>query len=88
MYRFTEYYVTRWLHGKIYSIVAVYNLWKIKLFSPPPTKSPPPKENRIYVRGEFRKSLGMKFFSLFQPEREFKVYKSCKCSQIICRRIH
>ena len=25
----------------------------------------------------------MNYFSPFQPEREFKVYKSCKCSQII-----
>ena len=41
------------------------------------------KENRIYIRGEFRKSLGMNFFSPFQPEREFKVYKSCKCSEYI-----
>ena len=23
----------------------------------------------------------MNFFSPFQPKREFKVYKSCKCSQ-------
>ena len=23
-----------------------------------------------------------------RPEREFKVYKSCKCSQIICSRVH
>ena len=46
------------------------------------------KENRIYIRGEFRESLGMNFFSPFQPEREFKVYKSCKCSQIICSRVH
>ena len=46
------------------------------------------KENRIYIRGEFRHSLGMNFFSPFQSEREFKVYKSCKCSQIICRRVH
>ena len=46
------------------------------------------KENRIYIRGELRESLGMKFFSPFQPEREFKVYKSCKCSQIICSRVH
>ena len=46
------------------------------------------KENRIFIRGEFRESLGMNFFSPFQPEREFKVYKSCKCSQIICSRIH
>jgi len=44
------------------------------------------KENRIYIRGEFRKSLGMNFVSPFQPEREFKVYKSC--SQIICSRVH
>ena len=36
------------------------------------------KENRIYIRGEFKESLGMNFFSPFQPEREFKVYKSCK----------
>ena len=35
-------------------------------------------ENRIYIRGEFKESLGMNFFSPFQPEREFKVYKSCK----------
>ena len=39
-------------------------------------------ENRIY-REELKESLGMDFFSPFQPEREFKVYKSCKCSQII-----
>ena len=30
----------------------------------------------------------MNFFCPFQPEREFKVYKSCKCSQIICSRVH
>ena len=35
-------------------------------------------ENRIY-REELNESLGMNFFSPFQPEREFKVYKSCKC---------
>ena len=46
------------------------------------------KENRIYIRGEFKESLGMNFFSPFPPEREFKVYKSCKCSQIICSRVH
>ena len=39
-------------------------------------------ENRIY-REELKESLGMNFFSPFQPEREFKLYKSCKCSQII-----
>jgi len=46
------------------------------------------KENRIYIRVEFRQSLGMNFVSPFQPEREFKMYKSCKCSHIICRRVH
>ena len=44
-------------------------------------------ENRI-CREELKESLGMNFFSPFQPEREFKVYKSCKCSQIICSRVH
>ena len=44
------------------------------------------KENRIHIRVEFRQSLGMNFFSHFQHEKEFKVYKSCKCSQIICSR--
>ena len=44
-------------------------------------------ENIIY-REELKESLGMKFFNPFQPEREFKVYKSCKCSQIICSRVH
>jgi len=44
-------------------------------------------ENRIY-REELKESLGMNFFSPFQPEREFKMYKSCKCSQIICSRVH
>ena len=38
-------------------------------------------ENRIY-REELKESLDMNFFSPFQPEREFKVYKSCKCSQM------
>ncbi len=33
-------------------------------------------------------TLGMNFFSPFKPEREFKVYKSCKCLQIICSRVH
>ena len=28
------------------------------------------------------------FCQSFQPEREFKVYKSCKGSQIICSRVH
>ena len=47
-------------------------------------------ENRIYIyiREELNESLGMNFFSPFQPEREFKVYKSCKCSQIMCSRVH
>ena len=45
-------------------------------------------ENRIYIRGEFKESLVMNFFSPFQHEREFKVYRSCKCSQIICSRVH
>ena len=45
------------------------------------------KENRIYIRRESKQSLDMNFFSPFQPEREFKVYKSCKCSQIICSRV-
>ena len=40
------------------------------------------KENRIYIRVEFRQSLGMNFVSPFQSEREFKVYKSCTYSQI------
>ena len=31
------------------------------------------KENRLYIRVEFRQSLGMNFFCSFQPEREFKV---------------
>ena len=44
-------------------------------------------ENRIY-REELIESLGINFVSPFQPEREFKVCKSCKCSQIICSRVH
>ena len=44
-------------------------------------------ENRIYGE-ELKESLGMNFFSPFQLEREFKVYKSCKCSQIICSSVH
>jgi len=30
------------------------------------------KENRIYIKVELRKSLGISFLSPFQPEREFK----------------
>ena len=33
------------------------------------------KENRIYIRGEFRESLGRIYFSPFKPEREFKTSK-------------
>ena len=44
-------------------------------------------ENRIY-REELKESLGMNFVSPFHPKREFKVYKSCKCSQIIRSRVH
>ena len=43
-----------------------------------PSHAPLTIENRIY-REELKESLGMNFFSPFQPEREFKVYKSCKC---------
>ena len=39
-------------------------------------------ENKIYIRVEFRESLGMNFVSPFQPERKFKVYKSCKCYKL------
>ena len=46
-----------------------------------------PIENRIY-REELKEFLGMNFVNPFQPESEFKVYKSCKCSQIICSRVH
>ena len=31
------------------------------------------KENRMYIRVEFKPSLGMNFVSPFQPEREFSV---------------
>ena len=41
------------------------------LYRPISTK---PIENRIYIREELKESLGMNFFSPFQPEREFKVY--------------
>ena len=51
------------------------------------TRSDSSIEYRIY-REELKESLDMNFFSPFQPEREFKVYKSCKCSQIICSRVH
>ena len=44
-------------------------------------------ENRIY-REELIESLGINFVSPFQPEREFKVCKLCKCSHIICSRVH
>ena len=44
-------------------------------------------ESRIY-REELKESLGMNFFSPFQSKREFKVYKSYKCSQIICSGVH
>ena len=45
-------------------------------------------ETRIYHRWEFKESLGINFLSPFQPERELKVHKSCKCSQVICSRVH
>ena len=34
------------------------------------------KENRIFIRVEFRQSLDMNLVSPFQLEREFKVYKA------------
>ena len=57
------------------------------------------KENRIYIRVEFRQSLGMNLDNLDnRPSvrilsvpfslKGSKVYKSCKCSQIICSRVH
>ena len=46
------------------------------------------ENNSIYIRVEFRKSLGRNFISPFQTERELKVCNSCKCSQIICSRVH
>ena len=41
------------------------------------------KEYRIYIRVEFRQSLGMNLVGPFQPEWKFKVYKSCKCSPYV-----
>ena len=41
----------------------------------------------IIHRVEFKQFFGMNFVSLVEPEREFKVCNSCKCSQII-RSIH
>ena len=38
----------------------------------------------IRIEGKFKTiQLGMNLFSPFEPEKEFKVYNSCKCSQII-----
>ena len=51
-------------------------------------QSPRVIENRIYIRVEFRKSIGMNCVSPFQPEREFKVYNSRQFSEIICSRVH
>jgi len=45
-------------------------------------------ENRIYIREEFKESLGMNFFSPFQPERSSKctnhinVHKLCAVEYI------
>ena len=41
------------------------------------------EKNIEYIRVEFKQSLGMNFVSPFLPEKELKVYKSCKCIQII-----
>ena len=78
---------------KVYPIY-IDNHVRPTIYDHPPTKSVHPTcnwwpaiENRIY-REELKESLGMNFFSPFQPEREFKVYKSCKCSQSICSRVH
>ena len=39
-------------------------------------------------RNEFKQSLGMNFVSPFQPDKEFEVYNSWKCSQIIHHASH
>ena len=41
------------------------------------------KENRLYIEWNLSNPLSMNFVSPFQPEKEFKVYNSCKCSQVI-----
>ena len=47
------------------------------------------KEGNIENRKRGIKRISRyEFFIPFQPEREFKVYKSCKCSQFICSRVH
>ena len=46
------------------------------------------KRIEYILEWNLEKTLGMNFVSPIQPEREFKVYKSCKCSQIICSRVH
>ena len=43
----------------------------------------PGQREQIIHRVEFKQSLGMNIVSPFEPEREFKVYNSCKSSQII-----
>ena len=45
------------------------------------------KRIEYILEGNLKNLDGMIFFSPFQPEREFKVYKSCKCSQILYSRV-
>ena len=66
----------------------IFGLLKTFGSCPPLGLSPRVKENRIYIRVEFRQSLSMNCVIPFQPEREFKVYKSCKCSEMIYSRVH
>ena len=40
-------------------------------------------QNRDYNRREIRLSISMDLFSPLEPEKEFKVYNSCKCLQIL-----
>ena len=78
---FTHPLIHSFIHLFILTFIIIYPF----IYSFPSTCY---KENRIYIRVEFRESFGLIFFSPFQPEREFKVYKSCKCLQIICSIVH
>jgi len=40
---------------------------------------------RTEIMIEGKESLGMNLFSPFEPEKEFKLYNSCKCSSQIIR---
>ena len=77
--------ILKYLSKTCWKIISWFKLHSKKCVE---TSSVISTEQRLKQNWEIRLSLGMNLFSSFEPNIEFKVYNSCKYSQITCRTMY